>query len=165
MIIHSLNINQDDRGQFYRILDALNLPPLQISISKNINTGTFRGFHYQLPPFEETKYIYCLAGSFMDIAIEIKTGEIHTYIASSCNPVLIEIPKGYAHGFITLEPNTELLYLIDEPHKVDYYRSFSHPDINGRYLNKETIMADKDRHAPLFEKAREEYAQFYNCDR
>ena len=88
-----------------------------ISISKK--KGTIRGLHFQVPPRSEMKLIRCLKGAIWDVAVDLRSGS-PTFLSSfgvrlsSENLTMLVIPEGFAHGFQTLEPDTELLYLHTE---------------------------------------------------
>jgi dTDP-4-dehydrorhamnose 3,5-epimerase len=94
---------------------------VQFNQSFNILKGTIRGMHYQKPPFTEHKLIRCIRGSVYDVAIDLRKNS-PTYLKffgvelSANNLKCILIPNGFAHGFQTLEDNTELIY-----HHTNYY--------------------------------------------
>lgn len=92
-----------------------------VQINKNFtkNSGTFRGFHFQFPPFAEEKIITCLKGSVFDVAVDIRKDsstflQWHSEVLSESNNTCMYIPKGFAHGFLTLEDNCEILYFHSE---------------------------------------------------
>ncbi len=118
--------HHDERGFFARTwsrdeLDenGLDTQLEQCSISFNHSAGTLRGMHYQRPPHEETKIVRCTAGSIYDVIIDLRPGSV-TYLQhygvtlSAEERNALYVPKGCAHGFITLEDNTEVFYHISE---------------------------------------------------
>jgi dTDP-4-dehydrorhamnose 3,5-epimerase len=113
----------DQRGLFERLFckkefSRIGLFPeiAQINHSVSSKKGTFRGLHFQLPPYDEMKIIKCLKGSVHDIAVDLRR-ESPTFLKwnatelTADNNVIVIIPAGYAHGFQTLSDNAELLYL------------------------------------------------------
>ncbi len=86
---------------------------------------TWRGLHFQLKPYQESKLVRCIRGSVVDYVVDIRE-ESSTYLQvysvelSSVNNKMLYIPKGFAHGFLTLEDNTEMIYMHDEYYNPDY---------------------------------------------
>jgi len=122
LYVIEVNLLQDERGLFARTFCKEEFAKIgfdkefvQMNFSFNRKKGTFRGMHFQKPPLEETKLIRCTAGKVLDIAVDLRKDST-TYLQSfSCelsqeNRTMILIPEGFAHGFITLEDNTELAY-------------------------------------------------------
>jgi dTDP-4-dehydrorhamnose 3,5-epimerase len=112
----------DDRGYFERLickneLQAIGLSKdiVQVNHSFSKKQGTLRGFHYQIPPFTETRIIKCIKGSVFDVALDLRK-ESPTFLKwfgielNAENNRMLFIPEGFAHGFQTLKTNTELLY-------------------------------------------------------
>src|SRR5256714_9081160 len=119
---------EDNRGHFARVFcaeefSAHGLKPTvaQASVSFNAKQGTLRGLHFQYPPAAETKYVRCTRGAILDLIVDLRP-ESPTYlehlaiVLSAENGRGLYIPKRFAHGFITLEDDTELTYLISESH-------------------------------------------------
>jgi len=117
---------QDKRGKFYRVFCKEEFKQIgnekeivQINYSITIKKGAIRGMHFQYPPMAEIKMVKCLQGSVYDVAIDIRKGsstflQWHGEILSAENLKMMYIPEGFAHGFQTLEKNTELLYFHTE---------------------------------------------------
>ena len=102
---------KDDRGSYTPISTTeLGLNWTQCSISINDDKYTFRGLHYQVDP-PQTKYIKVVQGSIVDFAVDLKTGETEFIELHDSDSVLISNDK--AHGFLTLEPNTIVAYLVE----------------------------------------------------
>ena len=118
--------SEDNRGFFARVWDnkkfeehGLNSNLIQCNISFNKKKGTLRGMHYHLPPFTESKLIRCTKGSIHDVIIDLRKESI-TYKKSFSielsaeNHKMIYVPEGFAHGFQTLEDNTEIFYQVSK---------------------------------------------------
>jgi dTDP-4-dehydrorhamnose 3,5-epimerase len=134
LLIIEPNPFEDKRGWFMRTFSEdifqsqihdFSSKWLQMNHSFTKKKHTWRGFHFQLPPFQETKLVRCVRGEVVDIVIDIRKGSqtfLKTYKIelSAVNKKMLYIPKGFAHGFLTLKNNTELIYLHDQ-----YYNSDS----------------------------------------
>lgn len=95
---------------------------VQMSTCFNYHKGQIRGMHYQQEPYAETKIVRCTSGSIYDIIIDLRKdsptfNKWYGDILSASNGKMFYIPKGFAHGYQTLEDNTEIFYMMDE-----YYR-------------------------------------------
>lgn len=120
----------DERGFFQKSFSAESLHPVwgerkveQVNRSFSAKTGTFRGFHLQLPPFADAKMIQCLRGRALDYAVDIRLGsptflQTFSYELSPKNNHIAFLAEGFAHGFQTLEPDTELLYIHSARYEV-----------------------------------------------
>lgn len=118
----------DDRGSFQRIWCAgefaargLNGTLAQNSISANARRGTLRGLHYQSPPAMEDKVVSCLSGRLFDVIVDLRVsspscGRWYGVELAADDACALYIPKGVAHGFITLEDDTNILYQISQPY-------------------------------------------------
>jgi len=119
--------------------------------------GVLRGLHFQLPPFAQDKLVRVVCGSIFDVVVDIRKGS-PTFghwvgipiSAEQWNQVLI--PKGYAHGFVTLEPETEVLYKVTAPYTPSYERviRFDDPEIGIHWPvpAHEIQLSNKDRNVP-----------------
>ena len=113
----------DTRGSFSRIYCEQELGKgigsrriVQINYSKTVAVGVVRGMHYQNSPHAEMKFIRCIKGSVWDVAVDLRANSStllkwHAGELTSENARMLVIPEGCAHGFQSLEPNSELLYL------------------------------------------------------
>lgn len=114
----------DDRGLFARLhcpeeFAAAGIPfaPVQTSVSRNPTAGTLRGLHYQAAPYAETKLVRVTRGRVFDVAVDLRPDSpTHRHWTaaeiSAENLVALFIPAGVAHGFLTLEADSDVLYQI-----------------------------------------------------
>lgn len=153
----------DERGLFARVyckdeFTKINFHDEFVQFNHSVNKikGTFRGFHYQLPPFSEVKLIRCVRGKVFDVIVDIrknsKTFLKHFSVElSEENMKMLLIPKGFAHGFLTLEDNSHMIY-----HHTEYYKPgfegglrFDDPLLKIDLPELPKIISEKDKNNPL----------------
>jgi len=154
----------DDRGFFARFFcqkefEQHGLEPqvLQANCSFSKDKRTLRGMHYQLPPFEETKLVRCLSGALYDVILDIRPDSptFGKYFGASLTPEnrqMMYVPRGFAHGFITLEPDTEILYLVSTPYSKESERGirWNDPTFNIAWPELPQIISERDQSHPDF---------------
>ena len=129
----------------------------QCSTSFNKKRGTLRGMHYQAPPFAETKIVRCIRGSMHDVIIDLRTSS-STFtkhfgvVLTAENRKMLYVPAGFAHGFQTLEDDTEVFYQISEFYSSTYARGvrWNDPAFDIRWPADERTIVDRDRTYPDF---------------
>lgn len=153
---------EDQRGFFARSwcqreFDAHGLNPhlVQCSISLNARRGTLRGMHYQAKPLEEAKLVRCTKGSIHDVIVDVRPGSptFSQYIGlllTADNRLSFYVPEGCAHGFLTLEDNTEVFYQMSEFYAPEYSRGFrwNDPAFGIEWPTKVQVISDRDRNYP-----------------
>lgn len=130
----------DERGFFARCWDVDQLraagldTDLHLSaITFNPHKGTLRGMHFQEAPFAETKFVRVTRGAIFDVAVDLRK-DSPTYlqwygeVLSADNRQQLYIPKGCAHGYLTLEPDSELTYFLSAPFSPDHARGVRYND-------------------------------------
>ncbi len=135
---------------------GLNYDFVQDNQSYSARKGTLRGLHYQLNPMAQAKLVRCTRGTLLDVAVDIRKnspqfGKWVSVILSAENKRQLMIPRGFAHGFITLTDDVEIQYKADNyyaPHCEGNIR-WDDPQIGIDWTIKPTILADKDANAPL----------------
>jgi dTDP-4-dehydrorhamnose 3,5-epimerase len=156
---------EDFRGIFARTVcrdefgtHGLNANFVQQSISFNPKTGTLRGMHWQTEPYAEEKLVRTTRGAIFDVIVDIRP-ESKTFKKwigvelSEANRRQIYIPKGFAHGFQTLEPNTEVLYEMTTRYNLEASRGFvwNDPSINIEWPKTDNrIIGIRDSDYPEF---------------
>lgn len=153
------NQHRDHRGFFSEVFRADKLaekgfkrPFVQDNQSLSVEAGVIRGLHFQKPPHAQDKLIRVLNGSILDVAVDIRQGsptfgEHVTYELSAENQRQLLVPQGFAHGFLTLQPNTEVHYKC-----TDFYAPESDsgiiwncPEVNIDWGDiTEPILSEKD---------------------
>jgi dTDP-4-dehydrorhamnose 3,5-epimerase len=129
----------------------------QCSTSFNKRKGTLRGMHYQAAPFAETKIVRCTRGSMYDVIIDLRpeSSTFTRYFGATLtadNRKAMYIPKGFAHGFQTLEDDTEVLYQISEFYSPEHSRGvrWDDPAFRIAWPSDERTMSERDRGYPDF---------------
>ena len=155
---------EDERGYFARTWCADEFAAhglcthfAQTSISFNIRKGTLRGLHFQCAPHREAKLVRCTRGAIYDVLLDVRPcsatyGEWLAEELTEENSLQLYIPEGVAHGFQTLRPDSEVLYMISEPHQAGFARGvrWDDPAFGVRWPDDMRTMAERDRQYPEF---------------
>jgi len=154
----------DNRGFFARTWcqkefaeHGLNPRLVQCNISFNVRKGTWRGLHYQAAPHEEAKLVKCTAGAICDIIVDLRpdspTFKKHAAVTlSASNRKMLYIPEKFAHGFVTLEDDTEVFYQMSEFYSPESARGYrwNDPSFDIRLPLEVTVISERDRNYPDF---------------
>jgi dTDP-4-dehydrorhamnose 3,5-epimerase len=149
----------DDRGFFARsfcrneLRDyGLEYEIVQINNSLTEKMHTLRGLHYQLPPRAEVKIVRCIRGSLFDVILDIREGsstfgEWFGVELSAENRRMLYVPRGFAHGFMTLEDHTEAFYLVTEFYSPELERGirWNDPKFGIRWPAEPRVVSEKDQ--------------------
>jgi dTDP-4-dehydrorhamnose 3,5-epimerase len=141
---------------------GIDLRFVQDNHSHSAEPGTVRGLHYQLPPHAQDKLVRVIRGAILDVAVNIQVGSptfgrhVSTVIsAAEWNQILV--PAGFAHGYATLEPDTEVLYKATDFYAPDFERAIRWNDpaigIEWGLALGQAVVSDKDAQAPLLADA------------
>jgi dTDP-4-dehydrorhamnose 3,5-epimerase len=125
---------------------------VQVNDSLSAQKGTLRGMHYQLPPKAETKVVRCIRGSLWDAILDLRPGSptfgrsFGTELSAE-NRRMLYVPKGFAHGFITLVDDTEAFYFVDEFYGPEQERGirWNDPRFAIAWPIPPVVLSDKDR--------------------
>ena len=131
---------------------------VQDNHSMSAAAGVLRGLHYQEPPAAQAKLVRVVKGAIYDVAVDIRHGSptfgAHVGLrvsAEAWNQIFV--PEGFAHGFVTLEPDTEVVYKVSTPWSLAHERSIRFDDpaigIDWPLKGRSPILSDKDKGAPL----------------
>lgn len=159
----------DDRGFFSETYKAKALSDAGIDFnfvqdnhSYSAARGVVRGLHYQLPPFAQDKLLRVIRGAILDVAVDIRKSSptfgkwvAQEVSAEKWNQILV--PRGFAHGFITLTEDTEVIYKVTNYYAPEHDRSIRFDDpaigIEWSLPSSEVQLSDKDKNAPLLADA------------
>jgi dTDP-4-dehydrorhamnose 3,5-epimerase len=156
-------IHKDNRGTFRRAFDFEDISnflefdgfrrfnPVNTNLASNLISGTWRGLHMQKHPYSENKIVTVVEGSILDIFVDLRENS-DTFLnlfeieLSASEGNFVYIPKGCAHGYLTLESNTTVMYVVDEPHSPESEVGFcvKDPSFGISFRHDISIMSDKD---------------------
>jgi dTDP-4-dehydrorhamnose 3,5-epimerase len=159
----------DHRGFFSEVYNRRALAEAGVDVefvqdnhSLSVEKGVVRGLHYQIAPMAQDKLIRVVRGAILDVAVDIRRGSptfgrhVSAEISAE-NWRQIYVPVGFAHGFVTLEPNTEVVYKVTQYYSPAHDRGIRWDDpelgIDWRIGAGEAILSDKDRGNPLLREA------------
>ncbi len=154
---------EDERGFFARSYSAeefaaRGLPAAmpQSSVSFNARRGTLRGLHYQAEPHAEDKLVRCTAGAIYDVIVDLRPDSPTArrwfgVELSAANHRSLFVPKGLAHGFMTLRDDTEVLYMISVPYAPGFERGlrWNDPAIGISWPTAPSVVSARDAAYPL----------------
>jgi dTDP-4-dehydrorhamnose 3,5-epimerase len=130
---------------------------IQDNQSLSVAAGTLRGLHFQVPPRAQAKLVRCVRGAVLDVALDIRVGSpsfgrhVATWLSAD-NGLQVFVPVGFAHGFLTLEPDTEVLYKVSADYAPDlaFGVAWDDPDLAIQWgvAAGEAFLSDKDRALP-----------------
>ena len=169
----TLKIFRDARGLFCETFNARALVAAGISAafvqdnhSVSLQKGVVRGLHFQVPPHAQAKLVRVTRGSIFDVAVDIRVGS-PTYgrhvgaVLSAAKWQQIWIPEGFAHGFCTLEPETEVLYKVTDYYAPECDRGLKWDDpalaIAWPVAPHEVVLSPKDAQHPLLADLRSSF--------
>jgi len=163
VVIIEPDVFGDHRGWFMESWSKKKLAELGIDVdfvqdnqSFTAKKGTLRGLHFQMNPMAQSKLVRVVSGAVLDVAVDIRKNS-PTYLKwvsvelSSENKRQFFIPRGFAHGFVTLTDNVEFVYKCDNYYSKECDRSikFDDPQINVNWNVTDPIISEKDANAPL----------------
>lgn len=132
---------------------------VQDNHSRSEPVGVLRGLHFQKPPFTQTKLIRVIQGAIYDVAVDIRKnsptfGKWQGFELTSSNFNMLLVPQGFAHGFCTIEPGTEVQYKVDNFYSPEHDSGiiWNDPDLNIPWPVKEPVLSAKDAVLPLFKE-------------
>ncbi|GAF10330.1 dTDP-4-dehydrorhamnose 3,5-epimerase [Paenibacillus pini JCM 16418] len=139
---------------------GINFDFIQDNQSLSAEPGVIRGLHYQLNPKAQTKLIRVLTGAIYDVIVDVRQnsstfGHWVGVILSEHNQRQLLVPKGFAHGFCTLVPNTQVMYKVDEYYSPENDRGilWNDPALGIDWPTSKPILSDKDKLHPLLQDA------------
>ena len=164
-----LEVHRDERGAFARTWCAeefaaagIDLGLVQCNISHNPAAGTLRGLHFQRPPHGEPKLVQCVRGRIFDVAVDLRRsspsfGKWAGAELSADSDRLFYIPAGCAHGFLTLEPDSDVLYYMGAPFVSGAGAGvrWDDPAFAIAWPGVPQLISDRDAHYPDFDPDRD----------
>ena len=157
----------DIRGTFFKFHtsrefeDSLN----SVALSFNPNLGTIRGLHFQVEPFAEEKLVACVQGSIFDVIVDLRPGSKTcgmwtSFELSAANAVQVYLPKGIAHGFQTLVPDSIIHYGLGASYSPEFsYAIDPFGDLGIDWPLKECFISEKDARGVSLSFAAQKYSE------
>lgn len=157
--LFDLKKTSDGRGSFSRVFCAdtllshakLDIPLKHINLSVTKQKGSVRGLRYQVAPALETKLVTCLRGRAYDVMVDLRKKSstfmnVQVNEMDSRSPSTLIVPQGVAHGFQTLDDDTEILYMTTQPYNKECERSIRYDDplFNIRWPLEVTNISEHD---------------------
>lgn len=163
LLVLEPKVFEDERGFFMETYNkkvyaehAIHYDFVQDNHARSEQKGVLRGLHFQLPPHAQTKLVWVNSGSVLDVAVDLRTdspmfGKWYSIVLSARNRKRLLIPKGFGHGYATLEAGVEFLYKVDEYYapKEDSGIRWNDPDLGVDWGDVEPILSDKDTNLQL----------------
>lgn len=157
----------DERGLFARTFCArefaehgLDTTPVQCNVSLNRGRGTMRGMHWQAAPHEEAKLVRCTHGAIHDVIVDLRPdsatfGEHVGVELTAGNRRMLYVPEGFAHGFLTLEDDSEVFYQMSAFYEPDAARGlrYDDPALGIRWPAEVRVVSERDRSWPDWKDA------------
>jgi dTDP-4-dehydrorhamnose 3,5-epimerase len=164
LVLHK-PVRRDERGSFIRLfaedeLSILGLSAKAIHVNSSTSScaGTLRGIHFQYVPHAETKIVSCVAGSIWDVGVDLRPNSptrfqwFGTELTAE-NGVSLVVPEGFGHAFLTLEPNSTVVYAISARYAPDFESGarFDDPLLDIRWPTHPKVISEKDQSWTLLE--------------
>jgi dTDP-4-dehydrorhamnose 3,5-epimerase len=161
--VHIFNIESfnDERGEFFKpfTIGVFNKAGLEFSVNEEFYSiskkNVIRGMHFQTPPFEHNKTVCCISGGVLDVVLDLRlqseTFGVHMAIElSSENRQVVWIPKGVAHGFLSLQDNSIVAYKTDGPYSAEHDKGVHWDSFGMCWGNGDWIISARDKNHPSF---------------
>jgi dTDP-4-dehydrorhamnose 3,5-epimerase len=157
-----LEKREDERGFFARTWDKSEFEehgiyriPVQMNTSFSSKKGTIRGMHYQVAPYQESKLIRCVKGAIYDVIIDLRpdSDTFEQWFGVELteeNSKMLFVPEGFAHGFVTLKDETQVIYQVSAVYNFESERiiRYDDPYFNIKWPIEVTVTSEKDRKSP-----------------
>lgn len=157
----------DERGFFY---ESYNKYQFDTAIGHSVNFvqdnhskssfGVLRGLHYQLTPYAQAKLVRCISGRVLDVAVDLRKsspsfGKHFSIELNETNKLMLWIPRGFAHGFITISDSAEFVYKTDNPYHKASERciKWNDPDLKISWPTIAPQLSEKDSNSAYFRNA------------
>ncbi|HWR68364.1 MAG TPA: dTDP-4-dehydrorhamnose 3,5-epimerase [Desulfomonilia bacterium] len=162
LIVES-TLHRDGRGSFLEIFNTrafvergLHVEFVQDNCSHSREKGVLRGLHFQREPYAQSKLVWTLTGSVYDVIVDLRRDSLaylkwEAFTLSAESPRMLFVPKGFAHGFCTLEEDTRVFYKVDAPYapQSEGGLRWDDPDLAIPWPEDSPLLSEKDSRLPL----------------
>jgi dTDP-4-dehydrorhamnose 3,5-epimerase/CDP-3, 6-dideoxy-D-glycero-D-glycero-4-hexulose-5-epimerase len=153
----------DERGSFTKLYHQLSFEEHGISITLReqfytiSNKHVLRGMHFQIPPYDHCKLVTCLSGRVLDVILDLRKdsktyGQVESFELSAETGQILYLPKGIAHGFLSLEDNSGMLYGTTKEHMPEADRGIKWDSFGFDWPYSNCVISDRDLSHPTFEE-------------
>jgi len=150
---------QDQRGDFVKTFHEPDFAALKINFQpreeffSTSKRGVLRGMHFQLPPHDHDKLVYCVRGAALDVIVDLRRaspafGKCASVELSAENRLLFFIPKGFAHGFLALRDDTVMIYKTSTVHAPAHDAGIRWDSFGFHWPEKNPVLSERDRSFP-----------------
>ena len=150
-----LNLFRENEESFRNTWGSRNFKQINLSNTKNL--GAIRGLHLQKKPYQEAKIVRCIKGKIFDVIVDLREesktfGKSYSLILDSKKMNMIFVPSGFAHGFQTLLPDCEMLYLHTDYHNTELEKGYHYnsSDLKIPWPLEVTQISEKDKNLEIF---------------
>ena len=164
----------DDRGFFSELFRedlfteaGIKFRPVQINLSYS-RKGVIRGLHFQRKPFTQAKLIYCPKGKIYDVIVDLRPNsptfkKWYGVLLSPDNLNALFVPRGFAHGFASLEEGSQVLYATDNVYSKDHDGGirWNDPDLGIVWPFKDPILSEKDKKLPFLKEIEDDLSDYW----
>lgn len=171
LILHP-RVFRDERGFFMEtysepVFHSLGIDArfVQDNHARSEQAGVVRGLHFQAPPMAQAKLVWVTAGAVFDVVVDLRAGSAtygkwFGYRLDARDCARLFIPRGFAHGYMTLEPGTEFQYKVDAPYSPEHDGGvrWNDPDLGVAWPDMEPVLSAKDQTLPLWQAFRTPFA-------
>ncbi len=166
VVLSKSQIQVDFRGKFVKLESHTNFcnSLTTIALSMNPRVGTVRGMHFQTEPYSEEKSVSCIQGAIYDVVIDIRPnsktfGQWRTYELTEENGLELHLPKGVAHGFQTLSPDSIVHYVLTNSYSSDHSFAINpFGDLQILWPLEVSVVSERDSLGMSFQLAAQKYA-------
>jgi dTDP-4-dehydrorhamnose 3,5-epimerase len=157
LLLHR-EVRRDDRGFFSRIFGADEIEKagrptkaVHVNSSTSFSAGTIRGIHFQYPPYSEAKIVSCASGAIWDVGIDLRPDSPTRFqwfgvTLTPENGLSLIVPEGFGHAFITLKPNSTVVYVVSAIYAPNYESGirYDDPKLGIKWPIEPTVLSEKD---------------------
>jgi len=157
-----LNRLEDSRGFFVKTVSKSILKKLSYNFElqeeyyTSSKKNVIRGMHFQTPPHDHVKLVYCALGSVLDVMLDLRVGpnygKIYSVVLDAASPSLLIIPKGVAHGFKALEENSLMVYKTSTEHEAQHDTGILWDSFGFEWGVNSVILSERDQNHVKFDK-------------
>ena len=156
-------VRYDERGHFVKTFYASEFSALNLEYDfieeyySSSHKGVIRGMHFQLPPHDHAKLVYCVSGSVLDVVLDLRSdsptfGQYYSTEINSKNAKMLYVPKGLAHGFSSLEPESIMMYKVTSIYAPQHDTGIHWASFGFDWGIQNPVVSQRDQLLPIFDR-------------